>query len=96
MLINLRRKQIQNLLEKTNSNRLVLEHVNMNSIRKKFENLLHHVTKNVDILIISETKLDNSFPEGQFLIPGYSSFYHFDRNCGGEVLCCAINLLNFY
>ena len=32
--------------------------------------------------MISETKLDNSFPEGQFLIPGYSSPYHFDRNCG--------------
>ena len=32
--------------------------------------------------MISETNLDNSFPEGQFLIPGYSSPYHFDRNCG--------------
>ena len=29
----------------------------------------------------SETKLDNSFPERQFLIPGYSSPYRFDRIC---------------
>ena len=33
--------------------------------------------------MISETKLDNSFPEGQFLIPGYSSPYRFERNCRG-------------
>ena len=31
----------------------------------------------------SETKLDNSFPEGQFLIPGYSSPYLLDRICRG-------------
>ena len=30
-----------------------------------------------------ETKLDNSFPEGQFLIPRYSSPYRFDINCRG-------------
>ena len=38
--------------------------------------------------MISETKLDNSFPEGLFLIPGYSSPYRFDRNCreGGIML----------
>ena len=33
--------------------------------------------------MISETKLENTFPEGQFLIPGYSSPYRFDRNCRG-------------
>ena len=42
---------------------------------------MQQITNNIDILIISETKLDNSFPEGQFLIPGYSSPYRFDRNC---------------
>ena len=34
--------------------------------------------------MISETKLGNSFPEGQFLIPGYNSFYRFDRICRGR------------
>ena len=33
--------------------------------------------------MIPERKSDNSFPEGQFLIPGYSSPYRFDRNCRG-------------
>ena len=31
--------------------------------------------------MISEIKLDNSFPEGQYLIEGYSKPYRNDRNC---------------
>ena len=33
--------------------------------------------------MISETKLDNSFPEGQLLIEGYSKPYRIDRTCHG-------------
>ena len=59
----------------------------INSIRNKFDNLVQQITNNIDILMISETKLDSSFPEGQFLIPGYSSPYRLDRNCrGGGVM----------
>ena len=34
--------------------------------------------------MISETKLGNSFLEGQILAPGYNSFYRFDRICWGR------------
>ena len=33
--------------------------------------------------MMSETKLDNSFPDGQLLIEGYSKPYKIDRNCNG-------------
>ena len=33
--------------------------------------------------MISETKLDPSFPTGQFHIHGFSEPYRFDRNCNG-------------
>ena len=33
--------------------------------------------------MISETKLDPSFPAGQFHIHGFSEPYRFDRNSGG-------------
>ena len=72
-----------NFIRKGNFNRLVLAHININSIRNKFDTLVQQITNNIDILMISETKLDNSFPEGQFLIPGYSSPYRFERNCRG-------------
>ena len=39
--------------------------------------------KNVDIFIISETKLDDSFPLVQFKIEGFSNPYRYDRNDKG-------------
>ena len=36
-----------------------------------------------DVFIISETKLDGSFPGGQFFIKGYHTPFKFDRNGNG-------------
>ena len=33
----------------------------------------------VDILMVTETKFDKSVPTGQFVIPGFTSPYRFDR-----------------
>ena len=45
------------------------------------------IKNNIDILMISETKLDSSFPNVQFQIHGYSEPYRLDRNeNGGGIL----------
>ena len=41
--------------------------------------MLHN---NLDILLISETKIDSSFPTAQFQIEGYTT-YSLDRNANG-------------
>ena len=43
---------------------------------------------NVDILVVTETKLDSSFPNYQFLIEGFSQPYRMDRNrnAGGVLI----------
>ena len=46
----------------------------------KFEQLKIIVSGNVDILVIIETKIDDTFPTSQFLIEGYSKPYRLDRN----------------
>ena len=56
-----------------NANRLLIGHININSIRNKFEALVDGVNQNLDILLISETKLDNSFPAAQFMIKNNST-----------------------
>ena len=55
---------------KDDLNKLIIAHLNMNSIRKKFEFLVDKVKGNVDIMMISERQLDNTFANGQFLIDG--------------------------
>ena len=70
-----------------NLNKIVAGHLNINSIRNKFDFLAHQVKGNTDILMISETKLDESFPPSQFFLDGYSVPFRFDRNGnGGEIL----------
>ena len=44
--------------------KLIIAHLNINSIKNKFDPLSFMVENNADILIISETKLDDSFPSG--------------------------------
>ena len=77
-----------NEVRKLNPNRLIIAHININSIRNKFEMLKATITDKTDILLISETKLDSSFPVNQFLIDGFTPPYRLDRNAnvGGIML----------
>ena len=36
--------------------------------------------------MISETKIDESFPKGNFLIEGFSTPYRLDRDSGGGIM----------
>ena len=74
-------------LRKDNLNKLISAQLNINSIRNKFELLSEQIKGNVDLLMISETKIDDSFPVGQFLIEGFCTPYRLDRNLkGGGIL----------
>ena len=69
------------------SRKLILGHLNINAIRNKFDALKFIIDNNIDILLISETKLDDRFPTARFLIKGFSAPYRSDRSSkGGGVL----------
>ena len=74
-------------LKLRNLNRLIFGQININSIRNKFELLFSLVSNNIDVLLISETKIDNTFPVSQFCVPGYSVPFRLDRQKTEEVLC---------
>ena len=60
--------------------KLIIAHLNINSLRNKFEFLVDQIKGKVDLLMVSETKLDESFPQGQFKISGFSRPFRLDRN----------------
>ena len=66
-----------------NINKLIVATLNVNSISNKFEQLKTFIIGNIDILILVETKLDDTFPTSQFLIEGYLKPYRLDRNRNG-------------
>ena len=66
-----------------NMKNVIIGQLNINSLRNKFHSLVEIIHGNLDILVITETKLDHTFPEKQFLIPGYRKPYRKDRNRNG-------------
>ena len=75
-----------NNFHRRNIGPLSLAHININPIRYKFNQLVYGVKGTVDVLMITETKLDDSFPTMQFNIERYHTF-GLDRNkYGGEIL----------
>ena len=54
------KKSLKNI-RNTNINKLILGHLNINSLRNKFDILSEQVKGSIDIFMVSETKLDNRF-----------------------------------
>ena len=66
-----------------NVNQLIIAHLNINSLRNKFEFLISLIKDKIDVLMISETKLDEIFPTSQFMINSFSAPVRLDRNDKG-------------
>ena len=65
--------EILNNVRVKNINRPIIGQVNINSIRNNFHFLESEASKHLDILLISETKIDESFPSAKFYLDGFSS-----------------------
>ena len=72
---------------KKNPFKVIIDHININSVRNKFEPPRQMVKDNINILLVSEAKSDYRFPVGQFCIDGYSIPYRLDRTShSGRIL----------
>ena len=63
-----------------NTKNVIFSYLNINYVWNKFKNMSSLTSENVDILIVSETKLDSSFPTAQFLIPDFHHPFRLDIN----------------
>ena len=61
----------------------MIGHLNIKSLRNTFEMLEERIKDKIDMFLISETKLNRSYPAGQFLIKGYSTPFRLDVNQKG-------------
>ena len=73
--------------KKSNHNRLIFSTLNVNSIPNKLDDIRITIADFVDVLVITESKLDQSFPDSQFFIDRFSKPFRKDRNRhGGRLL----------
>ena len=63
--------------------KIIIGHLNINSVRNKIHLLADLIRDKIDIMLISETKLDCTFPESQFALQGYAPPYRLDRTANG-------------
>ena len=84
--LNQRFREIQ-MKTKAQSNsasyKLEIAHISTNSIKRLLDLLSDHVKRDVGILIISETKTDESFPVFQFETGGFNIPIRVDRHQKG-------------
>ena len=74
-------------LRNSNPDKLVFAHLNINSIRKKFEMLSDEIKSYIAVLLVSETKINMVFLMDFFLIDGFSRPHRLDRNSMAVDLC---------
>ena len=75
---------------------VMTSYINTNSVRNKFTDFSEMVGDYIDILVISETKIDSSFPTSQFVIDGFKSPYRLNvsRNSSGVLVYVRDSLLS--
>ena len=75
---NIRGKEILSrqlkVLKQSTRKTLFFGHLNINSIRNKFVSIQELIKRTFNIFLISETKIDDLFPNEQFKIEGNKSF----------------------
>ena len=71
------------LLRKRNIDKIIVAHLNINSLRNKFDSLIGQITGNIDILMVSEKKPSGSFLIGQFIIEAFDVPYRVNRDGNG-------------
>ena len=76
-------KSTLKLLRIRNIGRVIIGYLNINSVRNKFDALKEIASQSLDILMIAETKIDATFPTGQFAIEGFATPFRLDRNANG-------------
>ena len=90
-------------LREKHPNNILLGHLNINSLRDEFEYLEEIIKNMFDIFLLSECKLDLSFPDTLFQIANYNMFWKDrDKNGGGllfyvsqDLNCKIVNTYNF-
>ena len=63
-----------------NINNVIVSLLNVNSFSSKFDDIKFLIKENVDVAIFVETKIDDSYPNSQFMIDGFAEPFRFDRN----------------
>ena len=70
-------------MRRKNLNRPIIGHININFLESKFEALKLLIENILNVLVVTETKIDESYPTSQLEINGFGTPFMLDRNKHG-------------
>ena len=70
----------------SNVNQILIAYIKIDSFTNKFEMFMETIKTKIDVILVSETKLDSSFTLYQFLIDSFASPQSFHRNQNDRVI----------
>ena len=73
-------------LKLSNPHKIILGHLNINSLRNKFESIEDVIQGTFDVFLSSETKVGEGFPDKQFCLNNYRIFRKDRNRYGGGIL----------
>ena len=73
-------------LKLSNPHKIIPGHLNVNSLRNKFESIVDVIQGTFDIFLVSETKTDESFPDKQFYLNNFRIFRKDRNRYGGGIM----------
>ena len=73
-------------LKLSSPHKIILGHLNINSLRNKFESIADVIQGTFDIFLLSETKIDESFPDKQFCLNNFRIFRKDRNRYGGGIM----------
>ena len=76
-------KNILTSIREHNYHKLIFAHLNISSVKNNIDLLAEQGASNIDVFMIPGTKIDESFPVGNVLLPGFSVPYRFNRDSNG-------------
>ena len=80
-------RELLNSIRAKNNNNIIVAYLNINTFKKKYDFLKKLISENIDVMIIGESKLDDSYPKSQFLIDEFAESFRLNRDeNGGGIL----------
>ena len=71
-------------LPSNHTQQIIIGHLNISSIKNKLDRMKPMLLDDIDILMVTETKLDDFFPASHFNVEGFSTPFRLDGNKNGR------------
>ena len=79
------------VMKENSPHKIIVGQLDINSLSNKFQALQFTINRNLDIILLLERKLDDSFPSAKFMLKNFGIPHRHDRNSNGGGLLLQVH-----